>query len=140
VATIVGFGLAAELALVELAAERVRLVGLRDRLLASLDDSRLILTGCSVERLPHHLSFAVQDLAGGVVSGKTIVHQMNLAGIGISSGSACSSGTTQRSRVLEAMGFGELALGAIRLTIGRETTIEDVDWVGLVLKQVLDRV
>jgi cysteine desulfurase len=65
---------------------------------------------------------------------------MNVAEIGISSGSTCSSGTTQRSRVLEAMGFGELALGAIRLTIGRETTIEDVDWVGLVLKQVLDRV
>jgi cysteine desulfurase len=99
----------------------------------------LVLTGCPVDRLPHRLSFAVRDLAGGVVSGKTIVHQMNLAGIGISSGSACSSGTTQPSRVLEAMVFGELALGAIRLTIGRDTQVEDVDWVGLVLKQVLDR-
>jgi cysteine desulfurase len=139
VATIVGFGLAAELAEAELLAEQGRLLGLRDRLLANLDDSRLVLTGCSVDRLPHHLSFAVRDLAGGVVSGKTIVHQMNLAGVGISSGSACSSGTTQPSRVLGAMGFGALALGAIRLTIGRDTQIEDVDWVGVVLKQVLDR-
>jgi cysteine desulfurase len=139
VATIVGFGLAAELASSELLVEQGRLVRLRDRLLMNLNDSRLILTGCPVDRLPHHLSFAVRDLAGGVVSGKTIVHQMNLAGVGISSGSACSSGTTQPSRVLGAMGFGELALGAIRLTIGRDTQVEDVDWVGVVLKQVLDR-
>jgi cysteine desulfurase len=139
VATIVGFGVAAELAGAELWLEQRRLVVLRDRLLANLQDSRLQLTGCPLERLPHHLSFAVRDLAGGVVSGKTIVHQMNLAGIAISSGSACSSGKTQPSRVLVAIGLDEMALGAIRLTIGRGTQVEDVDWVALVLKQVLDR-
>ncbi len=65
---------------------------------------------------------------------------MNLAGIAISSGSACNSGKLNPSPVLLAMGYSTpLALGAIRLTLGRDTTASDVDWTAMVLKQVLKR-
>ena len=65
---------------------------------------------------------------------------MNLAGIGISSGSACHSGKLSPSKVLLAMGYSEsAALGAIRLTLGKYTTEADIDWTAMVLKQVIER-
>jgi len=93
-----------------------------------------------LSRLPHHVSFCVQDADGERISGKTIVRQMNLAGIAISSGSACHSGKLNPSPVLLAMGYSiPVALGAIRLTLGRDTLVADVDWAAMVLKQVLER-
>jgi cysteine desulfurase len=65
---------------------------------------------------------------------------LNLAGIGISAGSACHSGKLSPSPILLAMGYSDLvALGGIRLTVGRDTTEADVDWTAMVLKQVLER-
>lgn len=65
---------------------------------------------------------------------------MNSAGIAISAGSACHSGKLSPSPVLLAMGYREQAAkGGIRLTLGRDTTAADVDWVAMVLKQVLAR-
>lgn len=76
----------------------------------------------------------------GDVTGKTIVRQLNLAGIGISAGSACHSGKLKPSPILLAMGYDEAAAKrGIRLTIDRETTTADIDWTALVLKQVLSR-
>jgi cysteine desulfurase len=69
-----------------------------------------------------------------------IVYQLNLAGIGISSGSACNSGQTLPSPILRAMGYSEKeALGGIRLSLGRDTTQADINWSAMVLKQVLNR-
>jgi len=100
----------------------------------------LQLTGDPQQRLPHHLSYAVTHSSGQPISGQQVVRAMNLAGIGISAGSACSSGRTVPSRVLQAMGHdATTALGAIRLSLGRATTVEDIDWVALVLRQVLAR-
>ncbi len=66
---------------------------------------------------------------------------MNLAGIGISAGAACNSGKLSPSPILLAMGYPEsAALRAIRITLGRDTTLEDVDWTAIVLLQVLERV
>lgn len=140
VPTIAGFGVAAELAAQEMIWETPRLIWLRDRLFAQLADTpSLILTGDRLSRLPHHVSFYLQS-AEGELSGKTIVRQLNLAGIAISAGSACHSGKSTPSPVLLAMGYHEsAALGAIRLSLGRDTTTADVDWAAMVLKQVLQR-
>ena len=137
---IAGFGAAAELAAAEMATETPRLIQLRDRLFDQLSDtSHLIPTGSRVHRLPHHVSFAIVG-DGKTVTGKTLVRQLNLAGIGISAGSACHSGKLSPSPILRAMGYKDcIALGGIRLTLGRDTTAADVDWTAMVLKQVLER-
>lgn len=137
---IAGFGVAAELAAAEMATETSRLMRLRDRLFDQLSDTpNLIPTGSRLHRLPHHVSFSVIG-DGKRVTGKTLVRQLNLAGIGISSGSACHSGKLSPSPILKAMGYSDaVALGSIRLTLGRDTTEADVDWTGMVLKQVLAR-
>jgi cysteine desulfurase len=138
---IAGFGVAAELAGQEMATETPRLMVLRDRLFAQLADvPQLVPTGDRWSRLPHHVSFYVRGADGEKISGKTIVRQMNLAGIGISSGSACHSGKLTPSSVLLAMGYDRsAALSGIRLTLGRETTAADIDWTAMVLKQILER-
>ena len=138
---IAGFGTAAELAAQELSLETPRLIELRNRLFAQLAGiPGLIPTGDLIQRLPHHVSFCLEQTDGGRISGKTLVRQMNLAGIGISAGAACSSGKLNPSSILLAMGFDEqVALGAIRMTLGRYTTEADVDWVTMVFQQVLER-
>ena len=86
------------------------------------------------------IPFCVQNTDGKILSGRSIVIQMNLAGIGISAGTACSSGKLIPSSVLMAMGYGEkLALGAIRLTLGHFTQQADVDWAAITLTQILER-
>jgi cysteine desulfurase len=141
VSNIAGFGLAAELAAQEMATETPRLIHLRDRLFHQLSDlPELIPTGDRWHRLPHHVSFCVQNADGEHLSGKSLVRHMNLAGIGISAGSACHSGKAVPSPILLAMGYGDRAAKAgIRLTLGRETVAEDIDWTAMVLKQVIDR-
>ena len=138
---IAGFGVAAELAVQEMPTETPRLIRLRDRLFAELADiPGLIPTGDRIHRLPHHVSFCLEYADGEKLSGKTLVRQMNLAGIGISAGSACHSGKLSPSPILLAMGYSEkAALGAIRMTVGRDTTEADVNWTAMVLKQVLER-
>ena len=138
VPNIVGFGVAAMLAASEMPAETLRLIHLRDRFFALLKDvSQLTPTGDPRHRLPHHVSFC---LPNGEVTGKALVRQMNLAGIGISAGSACHSGQLSPSPILQAMGYRDrAATSGIRLTLGRHTTAADVDWSAMVLKQVLAR-
>ncbi|MEA5578001.1 cysteine desulfurase family protein [Anabaena sp. UHCC 0451] len=138
---IAGFGVAAELAGKELEEERIRLIKMRDRLFSLLADvPGLIPTGDMIHRLPHHLSFYLEYADGEKISGKTLVRQLNLAGIGISAGAACNSGKLNPSPILLAMGYSQkAALGGIRLTLGKQTTEADIDWTAMVLKQVLQR-
>lgn len=140
VAALAGFGVAAELAAQEVVAEGERLRALRERLFDQLAGSpHLLPTGDRQQRLPHHVSFCLREPPPGI-TGKTLVRQMNLAGLGISSGSACHSGTLSPSPILTAMGYGDRqALSGIRLTLGRLTTAADVDWTALVLTQILGR-
>lgn len=139
---IAGFGVAAELAGKELEMETGRLIQLRDRLFGILADvPGLIPTGDKIHRLPHHLSFYLEAADGEKISGKTLVRQLNLAGIGISAGAACNSGKLSPSPILLAMGYSQkAALGGIRLTLGKQTTAADIDWTGMVFKQVLERI
>ncbi|MDJ0658952.1 MAG: cysteine desulfurase family protein [Crocosphaera sp.] len=142
---IAGFGLAAELAATEMITESSRLMGLRDRLFDLMADcSYVVPTGDRLYRLPHHVSFVINDpfptSETEKITGKMIVRQMNLAGIAISAGSACHSGQLSPSPILLAMGYSEKeALRGIRLTLGRKTTQEDIDWTAMVLKQVINR-
>ncbi|MEG3893587.1 MULTISPECIES: cysteine desulfurase family protein [unclassified Microcoleus] len=141
--TIVGFGVAAELALQEIDVETPRLIALRDRLFDRLSHvPSLVATGDRYCRLPHHVSFCIVSPDGdtGKVTGKTLVRQLNLAGIGISSGSACNSGKLTPSPILLAMGYSKTkAVGGIRLSLGRETTEADIDWTVMAIEQILDR-
>ncbi|MGK7947986.1 MAG: cysteine desulfurase family protein [Xenococcaceae cyanobacterium] len=144
VPAIAAFGVAAELAAKELTAETSRLIGLRDRLFDLLANCPYLMpTGDRLYRLPHHVSFILSDSYGNMakeVTGRTIVRQLNLAGIGISAGSACSSGKLNPSPTLLAMGYSEAAaVRGIRLTLGKDTTEVDIDWTAIALKQILKR-
>ena len=149
VPAIAGFGVAAEFAVQEMASETPRWMHLRDYLFEQLADvpgllptgvSGAALKTSSASRLPHHDSFYLPSADGETLNGKTLVRQMNLAGIGISAGSDCHSGKLSPSPILQAMGYSDRAAKAgIRLTVGRETTAADIDWTAMVLKQVLAR-
>jgi cysteine desulfurase len=139
VALIAAFGVAADCALSEVGTEPERLRGLRDRLLTQLQDlTTLKLTGDPIHRLPHHASFCL--MTAQPISGRDMVKQMNAAGIGISAGSACHSGKLQPSPVLTAMGYEPtLAQSGLRITVGQATTMADIDWVAIALRQIVLR-
>jgi cysteine desulfurase len=144
VSTIAALGVVAQLAATEMKTEAERLRRLRDRLFDLLADYPCLeTTGDRLYRLPHHVSFILSDRFAAKapdITGKTIVRQLNLAGIGISAGSACQSGTLNPSPILLAMNYdAEAAKRGIRLTLGKDTTQEDIDWTAMVLKQVICR-
>jgi cysteine desulfurase len=124
VADIAGFGAAAKAAMPELDRDAIRLRNLQSRLENGLRQTPdVIVFADAVARLPNTTLFTVPGLKA-----ETAVIGFDLAGIAASSGSACSSGKVQPSRVLEAMGFGpELAEGAVRLSLGWSTSDADVD-------------
>jgi cysteine desulfurase len=124
---IVGFGKAVELRDREMRPEAERLQALRDRLAdgvrACLDEVRLI--GHPVERLP-----ATANLAFRHVESESIVLGLDLKGVAVSAGSACTAGHVEPSHVLAAVGVPvDWAMGAVRCSLGRSTTAEDVDYV-----------
>ena len=125
VAGIVGFGVAAACAARDLAAEGPRLAVLRDRtehLLRELAPDATIF-GEGADRLPNTLAFAVPGL-----SAETALMGLDLDGVAVSSGSACSSGKVGRSHVLAAMGVpAGLAGGAIRVSFGWNSAEADVE-------------
>jgi cysteine desulfurase len=125
VAAIAAFGAAARESLAELDSEPARLTGLRDRLALAV---RLVaadaaIFGETAPRLPNTVCFAVPG-----VEAATLMIALDLAGIAVSSGSACSSGKVAPSHVLAAMGVRpELARGAIRLSLGWASSERDVE-------------
>jgi len=127
-AGIVGFGKAAVLAAKRLANnENENEKRLRDRLidgiLERIDD--VILTGHRTERLPFHTSFCFH-----YIEGESMLLRLDALGIGASSGSACTSGSLEPSHVLLAIGLPhEIAHGSLRLTLGKDTSDEDIDYV-----------
>ena len=125
VAGIVGLGAAMRIAMARRAAESARLVALRDRLIAGVK-ARIpdtTLTGHPTERLPNNASFCFSG-----TQGEALVVSLDLEGFSVSSGSACTSGDTEPSHVLLALGLPrELAQGSLRVTLGRGTTAADVD-------------
>jgi cysteine desulfurase len=138
VAGAVGLGRAAQLAAAEQAALAPRLGVLRDELAARLKASvpDLEINAEQSQRAPHLLSVAIH----GADSEALLMH-LDLAGVAVSSGSACSSGAVEPSHVLVAMGVPrELALGAIRFSFGRESTHQDVERAVEVVPSVVAKV
>ena len=125
VAGIVGLGAAMRIATAKRATESARLIALRDRLIAGVR-ARIpdaTLTGHPTDRLPNNASFCFSG-----TQGEALVVSLDLAGVSASSGSACTSGNTDPSHVLLALGLErDLAQGSLRLTLGRATTDADVD-------------
>jgi cysteine desulfurase len=137
VAGAVALGRAALLAAREQPEEAPRLRALRDRLAERLRVAvRDLVVNGGPAGAPHVLNVSV----AGADSEALLMH-LDLAGIAASSGSACSTGSVEPSHVLVAMGVPhELALGAIRFSLGRETTVEDVDRVAEVMPGVVAKV
>ncbi|WP_230532925.1 cysteine desulfurase family protein [Microvirga roseola] len=124
VAAIAGFGTAAEIAQANLTREAGRLSSLRDEAEAHLRRvaPEALVVGAQAERLPNTFAFAIPGLKA-----ETALIAFDLAGVALSSGSACSSGKVRRSHVLDAMGVEPaLAEGTLRVSLGWTTTKEDV--------------
>jgi cysteine desulfurase len=127
VAGIVGFGRAIEIRGRDMAEEARRLTALRERLWEGL--SRRVpevrLNGHPTERVPGTCNVCFRH-----VESESIVLGLDLKGIGVSAGSACTSGNVEPSYVLVAMGVPvEWAIGAVRHSLGRGTSAEDIDYV-----------
>jgi cysteine desulfurase len=124
VAGIAGFGAAVKAAMGVLEKDAIRLGSLRNRLETGLRQTPgVLIFSQDVLRLPNTTLFTVPGLRA-----ETAVIGFDLAGVAVSSGSACSSGKVQPSHVLEAMGFGrELAQGGVRLSLGWSTSDADID-------------
>ncbi len=122
VAAIVGFGAACELATARLEADAARLTNLRGRLEQGLALLETVVFSRNAPRLPNTTFFA---LAG--IDGETLVAQLDRAGFAVASGSACSSVSPEPSHTLLAMGVeADMAKGALRVSLGRANTEEDV--------------
>ncbi len=125
VAAVAGFGAAAAAAARGLAAEGRRLAALRDRLEAALtaEFPQTVVFGAQAERLPNTSLFALPG-----VKAETAVIGLDLAGIAVSSGAACSSGKVAAYHVLAAMGVpATLARGAVRVSLGCATQEADIE-------------
>ncbi len=132
---IVGFGKAIGLAQQEITKEAERLIYLRDKLIKGLleriDHTRL--NGHPVKRLPSNVNVSID-----FVEGESMCLNLDLEGICVSTGSACSSSSLEPSHVLLAMGLPhEQAHGSLRFTVGKWTTDEDIDKVLEVLPRIV---
>jgi cysteine desulfurase len=138
VAGIVALGVAMRIATARREAESPRQAALRDRIIdgvvARLPDARV--TGHRTERLPNNASFVFPG-----ADGTSLVAALDMAGFSVSSGSACTSGDTEPSHVILALGIDrETAKGSLRVTVGRSTSEADVDAFLAALPQVVARV
>jgi len=137
VAGIVGMGKAAEIAAARLAERQERMKALRDRLIDRLPQKvdRVYLTGHRERRLPHHASFCVE-----FIEGEAMLLNLDMKGIAVSSGSACTSRALKASHVLLAMGIDHaLAQGSLVFSLVDSTTAEDIDYLLEVIPPIIDR-
>lgn len=131
---IVGMGTAADLVMDDMTERRERLSSLRDELVATIrETTNGELVGSPDHRLPGYAMICFPGL-----SDARLIETLAEHDIAVSSGSACHSGTPSPSRILTEMGIDpDLALGAVRFSMGRETTRENVQHVSETLQQVL---
>jgi len=123
---LVGMATALKIAQSEREQENARLIGLREKLVEGILErvAGAELTGDPKNRLPGHASFVIPGAIGD-----EMILGLDLAGIAGSTGSACTAGALEPSHVLAAMGYSaDLARGALRLTLGRDNSDEDVEY------------
>lgn len=137
VAGIVGFGEAAEVALHEMQVDGEKVYGLRDRLWEKIKEGveSVRLNGHPTKRLPNTLNIAFD-----CVEGESLMINLDLRGIAVSMGSACTSGSLETSHVLLAMGLSPImARGSIRFSLGMENTQEEVEYTANTLEEIVRR-
>ena len=133
---IVGLAKAFDLACEHMEENAARLSAMRDRLIERIEAEipYVRLNGHRTNRLPNNVNFSFE-----YIEGEGILLRMDLAGIAVSSGSACTSGSLDPSHVLLAMGVPvEIAHGSIRFTFGKRNTMDDVEYVADKLKQIIE--
>ena len=134
---IIGLGKAVERAVATMAERSAKEIGLRNHLISRvLEESPYCrLNGDPVDRLPNNANFSFR-----FIEGESLLIMLDMKGICASSGSACTSGSLDPSHVLLAIGLPhEIAHGSLRLTLGEETTREDIDYVVDSLKEIVAR-
>ena len=126
---IVGMGEAFRIAGAEMGAEQQRIRMLSQRLIEGLSGiEQVYLNGHATQRVPHNV-----NMSFNFVEGESLI--MGIKGIAVSSGSACTSASLEPSYVLRALGRSdELAHSSLRMTIGRFTSVEEIDYVIITLK------
>jgi cysteine desulfurase len=131
---IVGFGEAARLAKAEMATDNERVRALRDKLWKALQDMEEVYVNGDLERrIPHNL-----NVSFNFVEGESLI--MAVKDIAVSSGSACTSASLEPSYVLRALGRNdELAHSSIRITLGRFTTEEEVDYAAQLIRSKVEK-
>ena len=119
----VGMGEAFRIAKLEMAQDNAKARALHDRLINGLSDmEQVFLNGHATQRVPHNV-----NMSFNFVEGESLI--MGIKGLAVSSGSACTSASLEPSYVLRALGRSdELAHSSLRMTIGRWTTEEDIDY------------
>jgi len=136
VAALVGFGKAAEMALTSLESRRSHLLALRQRLengLADLPGTRIFAQ--NAPRLPNTVQFGLDNM-----DGEALLMALDRKGFAVSSGSACASGAGEPSPVLLAMGVdAETAKSAVRVSLGKDNTADEVDAFLAALRSIAER-
>jgi cysteine desulfurase len=133
---IVAFGAAAKIAREEIEQRFEHVLRLRNRFEAevskAIDD--IVFNGSPQQRLPH-----LSNISFRFIEGEGLLINLDLQGIAVSTGSACSSGTLEPSPVIRALGRNEeLARGSIRFSFGKDNTDDDVEYVLYVLRRVVE--
>ena len=132
---IVGLGKAAEIAGREREENTARIRELRDRLVKRIMDE---IPDAAVNGHPEHRLANNCHLSFSGVESEALLLRLDLEGIAASGGSACTSGSTEPSHVLQAIGMDEeMAKGSIRLTLGRETTLEEIEKASQILPKIV---
>jgi len=138
VAGIVGLGKAAELAEKRLVqGKELEVVELRDKLIKGITKNikRVRLNGHPTKRLPENANFCFE-----FIEGESMLLSLDMEGVAASSGSACTSGSLEASHVLLAIGLPpEIAHGSLRLTLGKDSTEEEIDYVISVLPVIIKK-
>jgi cysteine desulfurase len=134
---IVGMGKAAQIAQEDMPAESRRVSALRDRLHKGIEEriKEVKLNGHPTERLPNTCNISFEYLEG-----ESIILNLDMEGVGVSTGSACTSGSLEPSHVLTAMGVSaQTAQGSIRFSLGRINTEKEIDYVLEKLPPIIER-
>lgn len=137
VAGIVGLGKAIELAYTDFDSKNNKLIRLREKLINEVMERipYVKLNGHRTKRLPGNVNFSFDG-----VEGESILLMLNMENICVSTGSACSSGSSKPSHVLVAIGLNdEMCKGSLRLTIGDENTDEDIEYTVDCLEKIVER-
>jgi len=135
---IMGLGMAVDMRAAEMAAEEVRLQGLKDILRKGIEEriDDALFNGHPTDSLANTLNVSFPG-----AEGEAILLYLDLAGIAVSTGSACASGSLDPSHVLLATGVdAERAHGSIRISLGRENTLEEVEYMLDVLPGIINRI